>query len=303
MNWKKYKILLLLFILSSSSLTGTLNQTIKDDLGYSFELHNPPQRIISMAPNITEILFALGLREKVVGVTRYCDFPQEARQKEKIGGMIDPSLEKIKSLNPDLIIGFRGNPLQTIKHMKSLDMPVFVCEMGTTLESVISLIKKIGIVTQREDAALSLAQSFEQKLAKIQSVLQDVKHKPRVFFILHGPGLWTGGKESLFDALVQKAKGVNIAGDIQRKWLLFNREQLVHENPDIIIIVSKSKREFLQIKKGILKEIYFHSIKAVRMDNIYFLEENLATRAGPRLIDALERLARILHPEQFQTPA
>jgi len=289
----------LLFSLNAV-LFGSQQKTIKDDLDFPFVITSPPQRIISLAPNITEILFDLDLGEKVVGVTRYCDFPEKALNKEKIGGMIDLNLEKIIALKPDLIIGFRGNPLRIIERLRSLHLPLFVLEMGTNLETVFIIIEKIGTITQKEEKAEILAESMKKRYNETQAALRDVQHEPRVFLSIHGTGLWTCGKGSFLNDLVGKARGVNIAGNIPRKWLHYNREQLIRDNPEVIITLSKSQREFSRVKEWIKNEAHLKGIKAVETDRIYFLDENLATRPGPRLIDALEELARILHPQFFK---
>ncbi len=289
----------LLFLLNVI-LFGSQQKTLKDDLGFPYIMTSPPQRIISLAPNITEILFALDLGEKVVGVTRYCDYPEEALEKEKVGGMIDSKLEKIIALNPDLIIGFRGNPLRILKRLRSLHLPLFVLEMGTNLETVFLLIKKIGTITQKEKKAETLIQSLRKRYDKIQSSLQNVQHEPKVFFSLHGMGLWTCGKESFLNDLLRKAKGVNIAGNIPRRWLHYNREHLIHEDPEVIIILSKSQKEFSRAKEWIKNKAYLGGVRAVLTDRIYFLDENLAARPGPRLLEALEELAHILHPQFFE---
>ncbi len=274
--------------------------TLKDALGHNFTVSKAPQRIVSLAPNITEILFALGLEEKVVGVTRFCDYPSESKEKEKIGGLVDPNLERINALHPDLVIGFRGNPITILERMKSLGLRLFVLEMGENLESVFLIIRKIGIVTRRQGQAETLIQSMKTKYNFIQTALQDVSHKPKVFFSLHGRGLWTCGKGSFLDDLVRKARGINIAGLINRKWLHLNREHLIHENPEVIIIISKSKDDFENARKWMMEEKHFQGLKAIQSNRIYLLDENMTTRPGPRLIDALDQLAHILHPQQFK---
>ncbi len=301
MSYLKTKLSLSLafFLLLTSNLTAQ-TKTIIDALGQPFSLKASPQRIISLAPNITEILFALDLGPKIVAVTRYCDYPPQALRKEKIGGMIDPNLEKIKALNPDLIIGFRGNPLKMLERIKSLNLPLFVLEMGNELESVFQIIKKIGIITYKEEKAAALIQKMRNKYQKIKQNLQYIQHWPKVFFSLHGFGLWTCGRHSFLDTLLREAKGINIAGRINRKWLVFNREQLIHENPEIIIIVSKSPKQFAQAKEWITNEKSFHRVRAVVSHHLYYLDENMATRPGPRLIDALQELARLLHPQFFE---
>lgn len=298
---RRRALLLLLFFPSyCGSIFAQQPKTIKDALGSSSTMASPPQRIVSLAPNITEILFALNLGRQIAGVTRYCDYPPEALKKEKIGGMIDPNFERIEALNPDLIIGFRGNPLRLLHRLKRLGLPLFVLDMGSNLESVFVVIRKIGFVTQKEKEAEILIQSMKKEYDKIQESLQDVKRKPKVFFSLHGMGLWTCGKGSFLDDLVRKAKGHNIAGHIQRKWLLLNREQLIQENPEIIIIISQSEEQFEIAKKWIKNENPFGQIQAVISDNIYSLDENIVTRPGPRFIDALAELAHILHPQHFE---
>lgn len=288
-----------LFCILSFTFLSSQEKIIKDSLGTSFSLLNPPQRIISLAPNITEILFSLGLGEKIVGLTEYCDYPAETSTKEKIGGMVDPNLEKIKSLNPDLVIGFRGNPIRFLERLKSLHVPVFALEIGKDLESVFSLIKIIGKITYKEKEAEELIASMNEKYLKIKAILRSAKHKPKVFLSLHGMGLWTCGKESFLHDLLTKAKGINIAGTVPRKWLNFNREQLIHEDPEVIIILAKSKGDFAKAREWLGEHSHLEKVTALRENHIFFLDENLATRPGPRLIDALAQLARILHPELF----
>jgi iron complex transport system substrate-binding protein len=291
--------MLLFMMLCTLTLEGQ-EKIIKDDLGFPYDMSAPPQKIISLAPNITEILFALGLGEKIVGVTRYCDFPEDAIKKEKIGGLVDPNPEKIIALNPDLIMGFRGNPLRTLERLRNLSLPLFVLDTGTTIESLFPLIKKIGRITHAEKRAELFAQSLRARYENILTSLQSVRHEPKVFLSLHGMGLWTCGSESFLNDLVHKARGVNITGNIPRKWLNYNREQLIHEEPEVIIILSKSKKDFLKSRNWIRNEAHLEGIKAVTEDKILFLDENLATRLGPRLIQALEELSRLLHPEYWE---
>ena len=282
------------------SIRGNQSSTIKDDLGYTHVLGTPPQRIISLAPNITEILFALGLENRIIGVTRYCNYPTEAQSKNRIGGMVDPDLEKIIALRPDLIIAFRGNPLRLIQRIKTLDLPVFVLESGTTLESVFSLIQRIGLVTQSDNAAKDLVDHLGKDLETIRDRLKNVRTRPKVFINLHGKGLWTSGKNSFMNDMVKEAKGRNIAGEVTRAWFSYNREELIHKNPDHILILAKAKKDFLDVKTWFAQESHLESIQAVQKDNISFLEEDLVTRPGPRIFEAFAQIARILHPSSFE---
>ncbi len=291
---------LLIFVLFFNLIpVRAQNKVFTDDLGFITEMDAPPKRIISLAPNITEILFSLDLGDSVVGVTRFCDYPPEATRKERIGGLVDPNLEKIIALNPDLIIGFRGNPIRLLKKMREFNLPVYVLEMGTTIDRVFTVIETVANITWTEEKAAKLLQPLKLRYQNIITALEREKNIPKVFVFLHGLGLWTCGKNSFMDDLLTKAKGKNIAGNIKKKWLLFSQEQLIAENPHFIIILSKSKKAFLKAKKTISKGTYLKNLQAVIKGDMFFLDENLATRPGPRIIDALDNLARILHPEAF----
>jgi len=295
---RKFRFILIVLLLPLIPVSAQ-DKVFTDALGFITKLESPPKRIISLAPNITEILFALDLGDNVVGVTRFCDYPPEATKKEKIGGLVDPNLEKIISLNPDLIIGFRGNPIRLINRMQEFNLPVFVLETGNTIDSVFTVIETVAQITWVEERADELLKPLMLQYKNILSALDRVNVIPKVFVFLHGVGLWTCGKNSFMDDLLNKAKGKNIAGNIKEKWLLFSQEQLIAENPDFILILSKSQEDFLKSKKTISKGVYLKTLQAVVRDKVYFLDENLATRPGPRIIEALNNLARIFHPEAF----
>jgi iron complex transport system substrate-binding protein len=274
-------------------------QTFTDDAGNVFRLKTPPQRIVSLAPNITEILFALGLGDKIAGVTRYCDYPAEALTRPKIGGLVDPDIEKIKALGPDLIIGFRGNPLPVLKKLQELRLPVFILDIGETLESVSSVIEKIGRITQRENEARALDLSLGEKYRRVVMALASAVAKPKVFLSLQGSELWTCGKESYFHDLIARAKGTNVAGYVRQKWFDFSRERLIQDDPEIIIVLAKSENDFSESRDWFKSQPEFRTVRAVKENRILFLDENIASRFGPRLYDAFAALARIIHPECF----
>lgn len=292
-------LVLVLVLISPATPLNAQVATIKDDVGNVFSLHKPPQRIISLAPNITEILFALGLGDRVAGVTRYCDYPAGALKKEKIGGMLDPDIERIQALDPDLIIGFRGNPLGALKKLQDLHARVFTLDIGMDLPSVYPLIAKIGRVTFKEIEAHRLVQSLKKKYDSVERALEGISQQPRVFLNIHGMGLSTCGRESYFNDLLAKAKGVNIAGGVPQNWLEYNREQFLKDNPDVIVILTKSQRDFEKAKDWLKAQSGFSRIQAIGSGRVYFMDENPASRFGPRLFDALLELARLLHPQQF----
>ena len=142
--------------------------TFTDEVGRTIEINGPPQRIVSVAPNVTEILFALGLEDRLVGVSVYCQYPPEALKKEKIGGYMNPSLEKIVALRPDLVIGIAEGELRTfVDKLASLKVPVYITNPRDALE-VLTSIRKIGEVTFAREAASRIVRSMEERIRKVQ---------------------------------------------------------------------------------------------------------------------------------------
>jgi iron complex transport system substrate-binding protein len=275
------------------------DKILYDDLRHPFHLAGPPQRIVSLAPNITEILFAMGLGPRIVGVTRFCDYPPEAAKKDKVGGLVDPSLEKIQVLHPDLVIAFRGNPIGVVNKLMSLDFPVFVFDSGSSLASLLDMVRKMGTLTFQTGAAESLCRDLEDRRRRLELALANVANTPRTFLALHGQGLWTCGSDSYLNDLIVQAKGVNIAAVIRRRWLNLTPEQLVHDNPEVIIVMAKDPETFRSSRDRLLADSRLKTVDAVRTQNIRYLDENSASRFGPRLFQALADVARILHPERF----
>jgi iron complex transport system substrate-binding protein len=276
------------------------SRTIKDDLGADFRLpDSPPARIVSLAPNITEILFALGLGDRVVGVTRFCDYPEAALGIRRVGGLVDPNIEIIRSLDPDLVIAFRGNPLRVLGRLRDLGLRVFVLDSPHNVDALAPLIHKIGLVTAADGAADGLSESVRARTAGVARLMEGPGRKPRVFVILYGRGLWTCGAESYLDDLLRKAGGVNVAGRVPKNWFLYTRERLVRDKPDAIVVLAGSDEDFARAERLILGEPSYRGIPAVAAGRIFRLEEGAASRFGPRLVDVLETLARLLHPERF----
>jgi iron complex transport system substrate-binding protein len=289
-----------LFILSPTYSAGIPQQTIRDDQGAAFILRQPPRRIVSLAPNITEILFALGLGSKVIAVTRFCDYPPQAGGKEKIGGLLDPNLEKIKALRPDLVIAYRGNSLQVIGKMRDSGLPVFALDAGETLDSLALLIARIGQITDQKKNAASLIRSLAASRNEVRSRLERAVSKPKVFVLLPGAGLWTCGDQGYLNDLIKQAHASNVAAGIEKPWVDYSLERLVSDDPDIIFLLALGQEEFEQAKKRVKGDSRLNSLRAVRLDRFVFLDENKTSRFGPRLIEAYAELARALHPECFK---
>lgn len=289
--------------LAAQDRVGLADQVVRDDAGTVFKTAETPRRIVSLAPNITEILFALGLGDRIVGVTRYCDYPPEARGREKVGGLLDPDLEKIRALRPDLVIAFRGNPWSALDRLKDLGLKVFVLDIGRTLETVPRTIGLIGRVTLREEEAAALVRSLEAKARALAGLLARAARRPKVFIQLQGLGLSTCGGESYLNDLLKRAGGTNVAGRLKRDWLEYSREQLLQDDPEVIIVLAPTEADFAKARTWFETQGGLKEIRAVRTGRVVRLDENAASRFGPRLYDALFDLARLVHPELFvKTP-
>ena len=272
---------------------------VTDDVGKVFALDGPPKRIISLAPNVTEILFALGLGDRIVGVTRFCDYPAEARTKTKIGGFLDPDVERIKALGPDMVIAFRGNPLSVLHKLEEIGVPLFTLDIKNELASVPHMIAQIGAATGRAAEAARLNMGLDLKLDRITSALASVPEKPRIFLSLEGLGLWTFGRDSYFNDLLARAGAVSVTAGIDKRWFEYGREALIRDDPDAFVILAGSESNFRRAADWFRSQAGLRELKAVRTGRILFLDQNAASRFGPRLYDALDALARLLHPERF----
>jgi iron complex transport system substrate-binding protein len=276
-------------------------EVVRDDLGNAFPAAGTYKRIVSLAPNITEILFTLGVGERVVGVTRYCDFPAEARLKAKIGGFLDPNLEAIRALSPDLVMAFRGNPLEALDRLRGLGLPVFVLDIGNGLDAVPRTIAKLGRLTGRTAAAGELVAAIEAKIHFVDEALKNLAGRPRVFLKLQGEGLWTCGRESYLTDMIDRAGGRSVSASLPKNWLEYGPERLLGDDPDLIVILGRSTDDFDRTKAWFKAQPAFRRLRAVRDGRFGFLDENAASRFGPRLFEAFEALARLLHPDRFKT--
>ena len=292
------RVLFLLFALSSAAASQGFPITEIDALGNSLTLKTPPGRIVSLAPSNTEILFALGAGQQVVGVTSYCDYPVEAAQKAKVGGFSDGSLERVVSLNPDLVLAARFNPLEVLNSLKQLGIPVFALA-PTSVAEVLQTIRQVGRLTGRRAEAAHLVQELTEQKHTLENRLAGTRTRPRVLWgVLEAP-MYTAGKGSYIDDLIRLAGGQNIAADAGAGWPQIGLETLVSRNPQIIITTGVAPGKIPSALLRLQSTDGWQSIDAVVNGRIYHIDPNLLQRPGPRVIQALETLAQQLHPEQF----
>lgn len=253
-----------------------------------------PQRLISLAPSITETLYALGLGERIVGDTDYCDYPPEASLKPHVGAILNPSLEKIVALKPDLVLGIaEANRRETADQLERMGVPLY----GLTAHSVeetLNSIEDLGKVLGRGPQAHSLVEGLQRR---VDAVKQQVERQPRpkVLFVVWYRPLITAGPNTFIADAIRIAGGVSISDDLSGEWPRLSLEDALHRDPDVILFsksesFSPSLDEFQQLPG-------WKDFRAVKNHRMYFVSDTI-NRPSPRLIDALEEVARVLHSGQ-----
>ncbi|MFH0813119.1 MAG: cobalamin-binding protein [Pseudomonadota bacterium] len=288
-------LVIILFILIGGG--NSFAATFTDEVGRKVEIQAPPQRLISLAPSVTEILFAIGLGERVVGVSTYCNYPPEARKKEKIGGYITPSLEKIISLRPDFVVGTADGGLKTVvEKLAGLGIPVYVTN-PKSIPGVMASIQKIGEATFSQPAAARVVASMKEKIQIIQKKVQG-RPRLRVLHILAYNPLISSGKGTFVHDLIQLAGGANIAEKAKGKHPRYSMEEIITQDPQVIILSSMKSRDPLAEQRPWWDR--WKEISAVRLGRIYVVDADLIHRPSPRIMDGLEEMARGIHPEAFK---
>ena len=267
---------------------------VTDEIGHSVNIASAPQRIVSLAPGITETLYALSLDDKIAGVTTFCDWPAAARTKPRIGGFTNPSIEKIVSLKPDLIIATAdGNRKDTVRQLERLGLPVYVTNPSDT-NGILRSILHIGEITNRGKDAGKLVEKLQKRLNNITAQIRR-KSKPRVFFQIGLEPVITAGKGTLINEAVERAGGINIAGHDAARYPRYSSEGIMGASPEIILFAPMvNDKEFTMVKSFWQK---FEGIPAVKNNKIYPIKTDLISRASPRIVDAIEKMALIFHPE------
>lgn len=278
---------------ASPEVEPTSPQYVFDDLGRLVAINGTPQRIVSLSPSNTEILFALGLGEKVVGVTDWCDYPPEAAEKEKVGGYDTPDIETILALNSDLILAGYGNTIEVINSLDGLGLTVFGIKT-TDLDDLLNDIRTVGEITDKEVEAYALTSEMESRIQAVTDETAELEERPRVFYIVWHDPLWTAGQGTFIHELIEKGGGVNICQNITG-YTTISIEEVIARNPEVII-ASEWSFEWAQ------NETLLEGTDARKNGRIYQSDDDLVQRPGPRLVEGLEWFAYFIHPEIFEEP-
>jgi iron complex transport system substrate-binding protein len=248
-----------------------------------------PQRIVSLAPSTTEILFAAGLGDRVVGVTTFCDYPEEAKSKPKIGGMSNPSLEAVISLKPDIVIMTTdGNPKEFEQRLSSMKISTYVFR-ARTISQLPDGIRRLGQEIGEEGKFNRLASEIKQSLNNMQTGVHAVNKK--VLFMIWPEPLMVAGPGTAIHDAINLLGATNIAGDARIQYPKYSIEEIVRRSPDIIFIGKAYGMDMQKTAVGLLSRI--SNIPAVRNNKVYYVSDHLY-RLGPRIIPGIEELAKYL---------
>jgi len=286
-------------------------QNLVDDHDYTTSLTAYPEKIVSLAPSATEILYAVDAGDKVVGVTDYCDYPYdfktwiEAGNMTSVGGFQDTNVEVIASLNPDLILATGGVQEETVEALRDLGYKVLVLDPAN-IDGVFRDIELVGNATGKRAEATALVNNMTSRIDAVANKVAGVTSKPKVYYEVWftTQSIWSVGAKGFETELIAKAGGVNIFENDSLEHFQTDSEVIISKNPDIILLpvgmeTVGSELPFWVSFDTVKARPAWDSISAVQNDKLYQIDGNAIERAGPRIADMIETLAAIFHPELF----
>ncbi|WP_157677604.1 ABC transporter substrate-binding protein [Methanoregula boonei] len=274
---------------------STFERTITDDSGAAVTIHGEPQRIVSLAPANTEILFALGLGDRIVGVTDYCNYPPAAKTKPSIGGYSTVSVEKIIALKPDLIVASYGNGADAVHRLDTLNQTVITLNPAN-ITGVLNDITLVGYATGTEDNATSLVTSLQARIDAVEQNASAMATHPKVAHIVWNDPLYVSGNGTFQDELITMAGGTNAFAD-KPYWATVSAEEFVAADPDILIVNSGTGMGGSEdaIALALENDTRFVNVAAIKNHHVYVIDSDMVDRGGPRIVDALEIVASDIH--------
>jgi iron complex transport system substrate-binding protein len=278
-------------------MANLASRTFVDDLSRKVYLAKAPVRVLSLAPSITEILFAIGLADRIVGVTQFCDYPPEARAKPKVG-YAQPNLESLVAFQPDLVLSPREfmRP-DLISKLEQLKIPVFILE-AKTVEDIASHIQLIGRMLAASDSADRVAMDLRRRLAELKARTEPL-HKLRVLYVLNSQPLITVGPGSFVHHVIVSAGGANVAEHAGSPYPRLSMEEVIKQDPEVILFPVGSVEGIPESEQHLWRR--WNMLSAVKRGKFHQISSDLLNRPGPRVVEGMEKLARLLHPDVFQS--
>lgn len=274
---------------------------VTDDLGREIELNNSAERIVALGPSVVESLFAIGAGDRIVGREEFSLYPQEAQQITSVGSLFGelPS-EAILALEPDLVIAPEIISQEQVATLENLGLTVYYQTNPTTFDELYQKLLDLGTLTGHSAQAESLAQDLQARVQSVEQALAGVTGRPGVFYELDATdpeNPYTTGAGTFIDTLIRMAAGENIGAVLDGQYAQISSEQVILADPEIILLADA---EFGVTPESVATRPGWEVIQAVQSGQIYPFDSNLGSIPGPRLVDGLETMARLFHPEQFQ---
>ncbi len=276
--------------------------SIVDGLGREITLDRPAQKVASLAPSNTEILFAIGAGAQVIARDSFSDFPEQALAVADIGGGFgEIDTETLVSLEPDLVLAAEINPVENVRMLEDLGLKVFYLSNPKELDGLYENLRTVARLVGHEAETEGLIESLKLRVSTIEEKVSSLQERPLVFYELDGTdpsAPWTSGPGTFIDLLLTKAGGDNLGNTLDSEWVQISVEELITQNPDVILLGDYTwggiTPEDIAARPG------WEVIAAVQNEQVYTFDDNLVSRPGPRMVDGLEALAELLHPELFQ---
>lgn len=304
-GWRRKRLVAIALVLGAvfSISTSATVQTaapslheVRDEAGRVVKLPVTVRRIVSLAPSLTETVYALGLQDKLVGDTEYCDYPPDAAKKHKVGGAIDPNMEEIAALKPDVVLVVKSlNRLETVRGLEQLGIPVYAADPHD-VNGVLESMKKLSSVLGAEDAGAALDAKLRERLAAIHAKLNGTEPKSVLFVVWTEPLQSVGRKTFIADLLTHA--GANSIVDSQQDWPKYNMEEAVRLQPEYLVFASSHSESVKSDVAALALRPGWSAMNAIKQRKIAIVSDAI-NRPGPRIMDAIEELARQLHPEAF----
>ena len=274
---------------------GPVRRELTDDAGRRVSVPVPVNRIISLAPNLTEIVFAIGAGNRLVGRTSYCDFPAEAKAVAEVGDTLHPSLEKIVALQPQVVLISTASQLEIFtQQLQSQNIAVFVTD-PRDLVGVFRTVDQIGRIVGHPQQAEMLIQKLGERTQAVEKAVEG-KQPVRVFYQVSGEPLYTIGRDAFVTDLIRRAGGISVTADVPGAWPKYSNESALASKPEAIILPTGGS---MGAGNTTVTEALRQSPAALA-GRVYKINDDHLARPGPRSVDGLEAIARALHPEAFK---
>lgn len=266
---------------------------ITDSIAREVIIEEAPEKLVSLSPAVTEILYAIGAEDKLIGVSEYCDYPEAALEKPKMGDFMNPNFEIILESEPDVIFVAAGIQEDFVNRFTELGIKVVTLD-AESVEQVLENIRLAGMITNHNEGADQLLEDLESRIKAVEEKIASTSETPTLFFEVWDDPLMTAGPGSFIHDLIERTGGKNIANDMSERFGEFSLELLFERDPDIYLLNDHAHTpEDVKTRTG------YDQLKAVQNGQVYSIEDDLVTLPGPRIVDGLEQMARIIHPEVF----